>query len=44
MNDFVTGDIVTDTEAQFALAALLTCEYFKGYRDGILRSERSRLP
>jgi hypothetical protein len=34
MNDFVTSDIVTDTEAQFALAALLTCEYFKGYRDG----------
>lgn len=34
MNDFVTSDIVTDMEAQFAHAGLLTCDYFKRHRDG----------
>src|ERR1700728_4734878 len=34
MNEFITSDIVADWEAQFALAGLLTCDYFKKYREG----------
>jgi hypothetical protein len=34
MNEFITSDIVTDREAQFALAGLLTCDYFKKHREG----------
>jgi len=32
-SDFIASDIVTDTESQFALRELLTCDYFKKYRD-----------
>lgn len=34
MSDFIMSDIVTDTEAQFGLQRLLTCDYFKKCRDG----------
>jgi hypothetical protein len=34
MADFITSDIVTDHEEQFALGDLLKCDYFKKYRDG----------
>ena len=33
MSDFITSDIVTDRENQFALADLLKCEYFKRQRE-----------
>jgi len=38
VNDFITSDIVTDTEAGFALRSLLTCDYFKKYRDGYYKA------
>jgi hypothetical protein len=34
MNELVTSDIVADREALFALTGLLTCDYFKKYREG----------
>ncbi len=34
MNDFIASDIVTDREGQFVLSGLLTCDYFKKYREG----------
>ena len=34
MTDFITSDIVTDHEKQFALNDLLECDYFKKYRHG----------
>ena len=33
MTDFVTSDIVTDHEEQFALPDLLTSDYFKRHRE-----------
>ncbi len=41
MNNFITSDVVTDTEAQFALGSLLTCDYFKRYRDGYYRASEA---
>ncbi|HZY73221.1 MAG TPA: hypothetical protein VFE22_08965 [Edaphobacter sp.] len=34
MSDFITSDIVTSLENEFALADLLTCEYFQRQRKG----------
>jgi hypothetical protein len=34
LSDFITSDIVTDRESQFALPDLLKCDYFKRHRDG----------
>jgi len=34
LSDFITSDIVTDREDQFALPDLLNCDYFKKYREG----------
>lgn len=34
LTDFITSDIVTDHEQQFALTDLLKCDYFKKYREG----------
>jgi hypothetical protein len=31
--------IVTDTETQFALSELLSCDYFKKYRDGYYKAK-----
>ncbi len=33
MSDFITSDILTDYENQFALADLLKCEYFKQQKE-----------
>ena len=33
LTDFITSDIVTDHEKQFALTDLLKCDYFKKYRE-----------
>jgi hypothetical protein len=41
MSDFITSDIVTDTEAQFALSGLLECDYFKRYRDGYYKAREA---
>ena len=41
MNNIVTSDIVTDTEAQFALSGLLACDYFKKYRDGYYKAKEA---
>lgn len=41
MTDFITSDIVTDREAQFALYDLLTCNYFKRYRDGYYKAREA---
>lgn len=37
-SNFVTSDIVTDTEAQFAIGDLLTNDYFRRYRDGYYKA------
>jgi hypothetical protein len=34
MGNFITSDIVTDSESQFAIPDLLTCEYFQRQRHG----------
>ena len=34
LSDFITSDIVTDYEEQFALPDLLKCDYFKRHREG----------
>ena len=34
LSDFITSDIVTDHENQFALPDLLRCDYFKRHREG----------
>lgn len=34
LSDFITWDIVTDHEDQFALPDLLKCDYFKRHREG----------
>lgn len=39
--NFITSDIVTDTEAQFAIGDLLTCDYFKKYRDGYYKAREA---
>jgi hypothetical protein len=41
MSDFITSDIVTDTEAQFAIQNLLRCDYFKKYRDGYYKAREA---
>lgn len=41
MSDFITSDIVSDTEAQFTLQGLLTCDYFRKYRDGYYKSREA---
>ena len=39
--NFITSDIVTDTEAQFAIGDLLTSDYFKKYRDGYYKAREA---
>jgi len=34
LTDFITSDVVTDHEEQFALPDLLKCDYFKRHREG----------
>jgi len=41
MSDFITSDIITDTEAQFALSGLLECDYLKKYRDGYYKAREA---
>jgi hypothetical protein len=43
MNKFVSSDIVTDREAQFALSDLLSCSYFKKYRHGYYAAREAGL-
>jgi hypothetical protein len=38
LSDFITSDIVTDRENQFALPELLKCDYFKRQRQGYYRA------
>jgi hypothetical protein len=40
-SDFITSDIVSDTEAHSALSGLLTCDYFKKYRDGYYKAREA---
>lgn len=39
--NFITSDIVTDTETQFAIGDLLTYDYFKKYRDGYYKAREA---
>lgn len=38
LNDFITSDIVTERENEFALPDLLKCDYFKRQRQGYYRA------
>jgi hypothetical protein len=41
MSEFITSDIVSDTETQFALGSLLRCDYFKKQRDGYYKAREA---
>lgn len=41
MGNFITSDIVTDSESQFAIPDLLTCDYFQRQRHGYYRAREA---
>jgi len=43
LTGFITSDIVTDHEEQFALADLLKCDYFKKYRENYYAAREAGL-